>query len=78
MDCTTVIERSRVTAGALRPLLGHPATVRTTASVLRGTLVSCVKGSLWLVVDDTDTDVVVPLDDVAWVETPGHRPATVR
>ena len=60
----------------LRPLLGRPATVRTTAGVLRGTLLSCVKGSLWLVVDDVDTDVVVPLDHVVWVETPGrHVPA---
>lgn len=65
-----------MTVGQLRPLLGRPATVRTTAGVLRGTLVSCVKGSLWLVVDDVDTDVVVPLDHVVWVETAGrHVPA---
>ena len=70
MDSTTVIERSKVTARELRPLLGRPATIRTTSSIMRGTLLSCVKGSLWLVVDDDD--VVLPLDDIAWLETGGR------
>jgi hypothetical protein len=73
---STVMERSKVSARELRPLLGRAATVRTTAGVLRGTLLSCVKGSLWLVVDDADADVVVPLDHVVWVETADrHVPA---
>jgi hypothetical protein len=67
IDPGGAISRSRVTAGDLRPLLGRPALVRTGTTLLRGTLLSCVTGSLWLVADD-DTDVVVRLDDVASVE----------
>ncbi|HEY8546913.1 MAG TPA: hypothetical protein VIL36_17755 [Acidimicrobiales bacterium] len=73
---TAEMERTAVTVGQLRPLLGSPATVRTTAGVLRGTLLSCVRRSLWLVDDDADADVVVPLDHVVWVESAGrHVPA---
>jgi hypothetical protein len=58
-------EPDRVTARLLRPLLGTAVVVRTGSRTLRGTLLSCVEGSAWLVVDDTD--VVVPLDDIASV-----------
>lgn len=47
---------------AIRPLLGGAVTVRTIAATLHGTLLSCVKDSAWLVVDDTD--VVVHLDEI--------------
>jgi len=54
-----------VTARLLRPLLGSLVTVRTASRTLRGTLLSCVKGSAWLVVDDAD--VVVHLDEIVSV-----------
>ncbi|HEX8804991.1 MAG TPA: hypothetical protein VF743_12385 [Acidimicrobiales bacterium] len=54
-----------VTARLLRPLLGSLVVVRTASRTLRGTLLSCVKGSAWLVVDDTD--VVVHLDEIVSV-----------
>lgn len=47
---------------SLRPLLGAAVTVRTIAATLHGTLLSCVKDSAWLVVDDKD--VVLHLDDI--------------
>ena len=47
---------------ALRPLLGAVVIVRTFAATWRGTLLSCVKDSAWLVVDDSD--VVVHLDEI--------------
>lgn len=47
-------------------MLGGDVTVRTASSLLRGTLLSCVKSTAWLVVDDAD--VVLPLDDIAWIE----------
>lgn len=55
-----------MTAKQLRPLLGRPVTVRTGTSLLRGTLLSCVKSSAWLVVDDTD--VVLHLDQITWLD----------
>jgi hypothetical protein len=61
----TVIEPPAVTASALRPLLGAHVVVRTATTVLRGLLLSCVRDSAWLVVDDAD--VVVPLDDLVSV-----------
>lgn len=66
MDTTSLLDASPVTARRLRPLLGRRVTVRTSSDLLRGTLLSCVKGSAWLVVDDVD--VVVHLDDITWVE----------
>lgn len=63
---TAVIDTPKVTAQRVRPLLGRRVTVRTSTSLLNGTLLSCVKGSAWLVVDDTD--VVVPLDTISWVD----------
>jgi hypothetical protein len=51
-----------MTSRLLRPLLGSLVTARTASGLLRGTLLSCVKGSAWFVVDDTD--VVVALDDI--------------
>jgi hypothetical protein len=67
MDTMAVIDTPKVTAQRVRPLLGRRVTVRTSSSLLCGTLLSCVKRSAWLVVDD-DTDVVLPLDDIAWVD----------
>jgi hypothetical protein len=66
MDSTAVLERPQVTTRRLRPLLGARVTVRTASSLLQGTLLSCVKDSAWLVVDDAD--VVLHLDDIAWVD----------
>jgi hypothetical protein len=60
---TTVAESQPVMSSRLlRPFLGSLVIVRTASGLLRGTLLSCVKGSAWFVVDDTD--VVVPLDDI--------------
>ena len=51
-----------VTDRLLRPFLGTAVVARTASRTLSGTLLSCVKGSAWFVVDDTD--VVVPLDAI--------------
>jgi hypothetical protein len=63
---SSLIDRTAVSAAvssaALRPLLGANVVVRTASALWRGTLLSCVKGSAWFVVDDED--VVVPLDDL--------------
>ena len=60
---TTVADaQPMMTSRLLRPLLGSLVIVRTASGLLRGTLLSCVKGSAWFVVDDTD--VVVALDDI--------------
>jgi ribosome maturation factor RimP len=61
----TVADRPVVTPRALRPLLGRTVVVRTAATLWRGTLLSCVRDSAWLVVDDAD--VVLPLDDLVSV-----------
>ena len=61
----TVVESPAVTARVLRPLLGASVVVRTTTSLLRGTLLSCVRDSAWFVVDDTD--VVVHVHDLVSV-----------
>ncbi len=62
----SVIDRPAVTAGVLRPLLGGRVVVRTASALWRGTLLSCVKDSAWLVVDDED--VVLPLNDLLSVQ----------
>jgi hypothetical protein len=51
-----------VTLQLLLPLVGRGIVVRTRRETLRGTLVSCVSTSAWVVVGDTDR--VVPLDDM--------------
>ena len=51
-----------VTTRAVRPFLGAAVVVRTFAATWRGTLLSCVKDSAWLVVDDSD--VVLHLDEI--------------
>lgn len=51
---------------SLRPLLGAAVVVRTIAATWRGTLLSCVKDSAWLVVDDVD--IMVRLDDIVSVK----------
>jgi hypothetical protein len=65
MSPTAVPTPDRVTARLLQPLLGSAVVVRTGSRLLRGTLLSCAKGSAWLVVDDTD--VLLHLDQIAWV-----------
>jgi hypothetical protein len=60
-----VMDLPPVTHRLLRPLLGSGIVVRTRSATVRGTLLSCVKNSAWLVVDDDD--VVVPLDDMVAV-----------
>lgn len=47
----------------LRHLVGATVTVHTDQGDLHGTLLSCTSRSLWLV-DDTEDDVVVPIEDV--------------
>jgi hypothetical protein len=60
-----VMDVPPVTPRLLRPLLGSGIIVRTRSATVRGTLLSCVKNSAWLVVEDDD--VVVPLDDMVAV-----------
>jgi hypothetical protein len=50
----------------LRHLVGATVTVRTDQGDLHGMLLSCTARSLWLV-DDTEDDVVVPIEDVVTV-----------
>jgi hypothetical protein len=54
----------------LRHLVGAVVTVQTGNGDLHGTLLSCTARSLWLV-DDGESDVVVPIDDVVTI----HRDA---
>jgi hypothetical protein len=61
-----VMDLPPVTPRLLRPLLGSGIIVRTRSTTVRGTLLSCVKSSAWLV-DDHDTDVVLHLDDMVAV-----------
>lgn len=49
----------------LRSLLGSAVVVRTLAATWRGTLLSCVKDSAWLVVNDAD--VMIDVDDIIYV-----------
>jgi hypothetical protein len=51
----------------LRHLVGTTVTVQTDHGNLHGTLLSCTNRSLWLV-DDTEDDVVVPIEDVLMVQ----------
>ena len=60
-----VMDLPPVSPRLLRPLLGSGIIVRTRSETVRGTLLSCVKSSAWLVVDDAD--VVVHLDEVVAV-----------
>lgn len=46
----------------MRSLLGSTVVVRTFAATWRGTLLSCVKDSAWLVVNDVD--VMIDLEDI--------------
>jgi hypothetical protein len=62
MSRTIVAPRALVTTRAIRPFLGAAVVVRTLAATWRGTLLSCVKDSAWLVVDDSD--VVIHLDEI--------------
>jgi hypothetical protein len=62
MSRTVVAPQALVNTRALRPFLGAAVTVRTLAATISGTLLSCVKDSAWLVVDDSD--VVIHLDEI--------------
>jgi hypothetical protein len=53
----------------MRSLLGSAVVVRTIAATWRGTLLSCVKDSAWLVVNDTD--VMIDNDEIIYVK-PDH------
>ena len=66
MDTVTLYDRPELTTRRLRPLLGRPVSVRTPSRLVQGILLSCVKDSAWLVVDDAD--VVLRLDDIRWIE----------
>ncbi|HEY3144330.1 MAG TPA: hypothetical protein VGJ86_24585 [Acidimicrobiales bacterium] len=67
MLATPLLDAPPVTARRLRPLVGSSVTVRMISSwSMRGTLLSCVTNSVWLVVDDTD--IVVPLEQIVSVE----------
>lgn len=60
---TTITGDPPTTLRRLRPLVGSLVTLHTVWGTVRGTLLSCVRESAWLVMDD-DTDLVVPLADV--------------
>ncbi len=62
MRPSIALDRPPLTPQALRPLLGIDVIVRTAAALWHGRLLSCVKDSAWLVVDDDD--VVVHLDQI--------------
>jgi hypothetical protein len=62
LPTTLGLDLPPVTRGLLRPLIGNGIVVRTRQEMLRGTLVSCVSTSAWIVIDDTDR--VVALDDM--------------
>ncbi len=47
-------------------MLGSTVTVVTDRCDLHGTLLSCTTSSIWLV-DDGESDVVVPMEDVRTV-----------
>jgi hypothetical protein len=66
MRPTFVHQRGPVSTKGLRPLLGAAVVVRTLAATWRGTLLSCVKDSAWLVVDDVD--VVLRLNEIVSVK----------
>lgn len=62
---TAIPTTDRVTARLLQPLFGSAVVLQAGSRLLRGTLLSCVKHSAWLVVDDDD--VMVHLDQITWV-----------
>ncbi len=62
MRPSAAVDRPPLTPQTLRPLLGIDVIVRTSATLWRGRLLSCVKDSAWFVVDDDD--VVVDLDQI--------------
>jgi hypothetical protein len=66
MSPSLVMERPPVTWRRLRPLLGSLVTIRTGSQTWCGTLLSSVRDSVWLVVDDAD--VLVHLDDIVAVQ----------
>ena len=72
MSITVALDHPSVSATNLRPLLGASVSVHTAKRRIRGTLLSCVRGTAWLVVDDAD--VVVKLDDILAIrEMPPYK-----
>lgn len=69
MRTSMVANRESISSRALRPLIGAVVVVRTLAATWRGTLLSCVKDTAWLVVDDTD--VVVRLEEIVSIQPDG-------
>jgi hypothetical protein len=69
MSGTLALPAPGVSDRALRPLLGAGVIVRTFAATMRGTLLSCVKDSAWIVVDDSD--VVLHLDEIISIRPDG-------
>ncbi|MGH9212517.1 MAG: hypothetical protein ACRD2C_17865 [Acidimicrobiales bacterium] len=63
---TALMDPKPATARRLRSLLGSPVTVRTVSRTLRGVLLSSVRGSVWLVVEDAD--VIVPVGEIVSVD----------
>jgi hypothetical protein len=66
---TAIVDRGAISSRALRPLIGAAVVVRTLASTWRGTLLSCVRDTAWLVVDDTD--VVLRLEEIVSIRPDG-------
>lgn len=62
MSSTIALDHPSVSSRLFRPLLGSVVVVHTLSGPLRGMLLSCVKDSAWLVVEDDD--VVVPLAEI--------------
>lgn len=65
MSPTDPVDHPSMASRLFRPLLGSVVVVDTGSGSLRGRLLSCVKDSAWLVVEDTD--VVILLSDVVAV-----------
>jgi hypothetical protein len=66
---TAIVERGPISSRALRPFVGAAVVVRTLAATWHGTLLSCVRDTAWLVVDDTD--VVLRLEEIVSVQPDG-------
>lgn len=63
------VHRDSVSSRAVRPLIGAAVVVRTLAATWHGTLLSCVKDTAWLVVDDVD--VMVRLEEIVSIQPDG-------
>lgn len=66
---TAIVEREPISSRALRPFVGAAVVVRTLAATWHGTLLSCVRDTAWLVVDDND--VVLRLEEIVSIQPDG-------